>query len=91
MLSQLVSCGLLETLKFSVLELQEHLDTYNGKREAAEHVSRRVLKPMEVMPPGQNHPGVMSYYTIIMCKNQASESKVHDGSQFISYRNSPQD
>uniref|UniRef100_H2UL19 Furry homolog, like n=1 Tax=Takifugu rubripes TaxID=31033 RepID=H2UL19_TAKRU len=35
----LVSCGLLETLKFSVLELQEHLDTYNSKREAAEHVS----------------------------------------------------
>ncbi|XP_028299982.1 protein furry homolog-like isoform X11 [Gouania willdenowi] len=32
----LVSCGLLETLKFSVLELQEHLDTYNAKREAAE-------------------------------------------------------
>ncbi|MGH0138659.1 UNVERIFIED_CONTAM: hypothetical protein FKN15_031915 [Acipenser sinensis] len=35
-LFQLVSCGLLETLKFSVLELQEHLDTYNVKREAAE-------------------------------------------------------
>ncbi|XP_061834044.1 protein furry homolog-like isoform X4 [Nerophis lumbriciformis] len=32
----LVSCRLLETLKFSVLELQEHLDTYNAKREAAE-------------------------------------------------------
>ncbi|KAI1888721.1 hypothetical protein AGOR_G00171650 [Albula goreensis] len=32
----LVSCGLLETLKFSVLELQEHLDTYNGKKEAAQ-------------------------------------------------------
>ncbi|XP_072295543.1 protein furry homolog-like isoform X5 [Eucyclogobius newberryi] len=32
----LVSCGLLETLKFSVLELQEHLDTYNNKKEAAE-------------------------------------------------------
>uniref|UniRef100_A0A672IL40 Furry homolog, like n=1 Tax=Salarias fasciatus TaxID=181472 RepID=A0A672IL40_SALFA len=32
----LVSCGLLEILKFSVLELQEHLDTYNAKREAAE-------------------------------------------------------
>ncbi|TRY82982.1 hypothetical protein DNTS_026632 [Danionella cerebrum] len=32
----LVSCGLLESLKFSVLELQEHLDTYNSKREAAE-------------------------------------------------------
>lgn len=36
---QLTSCGLLETLKFSVLELQEHLDTYNAKREAAEQVS----------------------------------------------------
>uniref|UniRef100_A0A8C4V8K1 FRY like transcription coactivator n=1 Tax=Falco tinnunculus TaxID=100819 RepID=A0A8C4V8K1_FALTI len=35
----LMSCGLLETLKFSVLELQEHLDTYNVKREAAEQVS----------------------------------------------------
>ncbi|XP_054059268.1 protein furry homolog-like isoform X8 [Rissa tridactyla] len=35
-LFQLMSCGLLETLKFSVLELQEHLDTYNVKREAAE-------------------------------------------------------
>ncbi|KAJ8277121.1 hypothetical protein GJAV_G00071690 [Gymnothorax javanicus] len=32
----LVSCGLLETLKFSVLELQEHLDTYSSKREAAQ-------------------------------------------------------
>ncbi|XP_048455644.1 protein furry homolog-like [Rhincodon typus] len=32
----LVSCGLLETLKFSVLELQEHLDTYNAKRDGAE-------------------------------------------------------
>ncbi|XP_077158033.1 protein furry homolog-like isoform X1 [Paroedura picta] len=32
----LLSYGLLETLKFSVLELQEHLDTYNAKREAAE-------------------------------------------------------
>ncbi|XP_074881658.1 protein furry homolog-like isoform X8 [Buteo buteo] len=35
----LMSCGLLETLKFSVLELQEHLDTYNVKREAAEQCS----------------------------------------------------
>ncbi|TKC51109.1 hypothetical protein EI555_008533, partial [Monodon monoceros] len=32
----LMSCDLLETLKFSVLELQEHLDTYSAKREAAE-------------------------------------------------------
>lgn len=43
-----MSCGLLETLKFSVLELQEHLDTYNGKREAAEEVScpRYTLVPI---------------------------------------------
>lgn len=34
-----MSCGLLETLKFGVLELQEHLDTYNAKREATEQVS----------------------------------------------------
>nr|AAH43713.1 Fryl protein [Mus musculus] len=32
----LMACGLLETLKFGVLELQEHLDTYTTKREAAE-------------------------------------------------------
>uniref|UniRef100_A0A669P8T3 FRY like transcription coactivator n=1 Tax=Phasianus colchicus TaxID=9054 RepID=A0A669P8T3_PHACC len=43
----LMSCGLLETLKFSVLELQEHLDTYNVKREAAEQeleLCRRLYK-----------------------------------------------
>lgn len=39
LLSQLMACGLLETLKFGVLELQEHLDTYTTKREAAEQVS----------------------------------------------------
>uniref|UniRef100_A0A8D2LWC2 FRY like transcription coactivator n=1 Tax=Varanus komodoensis TaxID=61221 RepID=A0A8D2LWC2_VARKO len=38
----LMSCGLLETLKFSVLELQEHLDTYNTKREAAEQVMHHI-------------------------------------------------
>ncbi|ETE68380.1 Protein furry-like protein, partial [Ophiophagus hannah] len=31
---QLLSCGLLEKLKFSVLELQEYLDTYNNRKEA---------------------------------------------------------
>uniref|UniRef100_A0A8C3T9Y7 FRY like transcription coactivator n=1 Tax=Chelydra serpentina TaxID=8475 RepID=A0A8C3T9Y7_CHESE len=43
----LMSCGLLEMLKFSVLELQEHLDTYNTKREAAEQeleLCRRLYK-----------------------------------------------
>uniref|UniRef100_A0A8D3CH68 Furry homolog, like n=1 Tax=Scophthalmus maximus TaxID=52904 RepID=A0A8D3CH68_SCOMX len=47
----LVSCGLLETLKFSVLELQEHLDTYNAKREAAELVSPHVQ-----YKPRSSHP-----------------------------------
>ncbi|XP_059820095.1 protein furry homolog isoform X1 [Hypanus sabinus] len=32
----LISCGLLERLKFNVLELQEYLDTYNNKKEAAQ-------------------------------------------------------
>ncbi|XP_043929165.1 protein furry homolog isoform X3 [Protopterus annectens] len=31
----LLTCGLLEGLKFSVLELQEYLDTYNDRKEAA--------------------------------------------------------
>ncbi|XP_046719128.1 LOW QUALITY PROTEIN: protein furry homolog [Silurus meridionalis] len=31
----IVSYGLLEKMKFSVLELQEYLDTYNNKKEAA--------------------------------------------------------
>lgn len=30
-----MSYGLLEKMKFSVLELQEYLDTYNNKKEAA--------------------------------------------------------
>ena len=53
-LSQLVSCGLLETLKFSVLELQEHLDTYNGKREAAELVSRLPVLHSHIVPASGN-------------------------------------
>lgn len=32
----LLSCNLLDKLKFSVLELQEHLDTYNSKREGTQ-------------------------------------------------------
>uniref|UniRef100_A0A8C3I583 FRY microtubule binding protein n=1 Tax=Chrysemys picta bellii TaxID=8478 RepID=A0A8C3I583_CHRPI len=35
----LLSCGLLEKLKFSVLELQEYLDTYNNRKEATLSVS----------------------------------------------------
>lgn len=34
-----MSYGLLEKMKFSVLELQEYLDTYNQKKEAAVTVS----------------------------------------------------
>lgn len=32
---QIMSYGLLEKMKFSVLELQEYVDTYNNKKEAA--------------------------------------------------------
>lgn len=35
-----MSYGLLEKMKFSVLELQEYLDTYNNRREAALTVRR---------------------------------------------------
>lgn len=35
-----MSYGLLEKMKFSVLELQEYLDTYNNRKEAALTVSR---------------------------------------------------
>lgn len=35
-----MSYGLLEKMKFSVLELQEYLDTYNNKKEAALTVRR---------------------------------------------------
>ncbi|MCI4388211.1 hypothetical protein PGIGA_G00082920 [Pangasianodon gigas] len=31
----IMSCGLLESMKFSVLELQEYLDTYNSREDAA--------------------------------------------------------
>uniref|UniRef100_A0A8C0VNF9 FRY like transcription coactivator n=1 Tax=Cyanistes caeruleus TaxID=156563 RepID=A0A8C0VNF9_CYACU len=51
----LLSCGLLETLKFSVLELQEHLDTYNVKREAAEQVSLFYLKTKILEPTHQEN------------------------------------
>ena len=37
---QIMSYGLLEKMKFSVLELQEYLDTYNNRKEAALSVSR---------------------------------------------------
>lgn len=33
-----MSYGLLEKMKFSVLELQEYLDTYNNRKEAAVNV-----------------------------------------------------
>lgn len=35
---QIVSYGLLEKMKFSVLELQEYLETYNNKKEAVKSV-----------------------------------------------------
>uniref|UniRef100_A0A4W3K672 FRY microtubule binding protein n=1 Tax=Callorhinchus milii TaxID=7868 RepID=A0A4W3K672_CALMI len=44
----LISYGLLERLKFSVLELQEYLDTYNHKKEAAQSVSMTLHKQLEL-------------------------------------------
>lgn len=35
-----MSYGFLEKMKFSVLELQEYLDTYNNRKDAALTVSR---------------------------------------------------
>ncbi|XP_075923623.1 protein furry homolog-like isoform X1 [Petromyzon marinus] len=40
----LVSCNLLEKLKFSVLELQEHLDTYNNRRDATKQWLEECLR-----------------------------------------------
>lgn len=37
---QIMSYGLLEKMKFSALELQEYLDTYNTKEEAAVSVTQ---------------------------------------------------
>lgn len=39
-----MSYGLLEKMKFSVLELQEYLDTYNTRKDAA--LSVRLLKTL---------------------------------------------
>lgn len=41
---QIMSYGLLEKMKFSALELQEYLDTYNTKEEAA----LSVAKPLNI-------------------------------------------
>lgn len=38
-----MSYGLLEKMKFSALELQEYLDTYNTKEEAAVSVTLRII------------------------------------------------
>lgn len=38
-----MSYGLLEKMKFSVLELQEYLDTYNNRKEAAVTVRKSHL------------------------------------------------
>lgn len=41
-----MSCGLLEKMKFSVLELQEYLDTYNNRKDAALSV-----RPLNIVFP----------------------------------------
>lgn len=42
---QIMSYGLLEKMKFSALELQEYLDTYNTREEAA----LSVTKPLNII------------------------------------------
>lgn len=42
---QIMSYGLLEKMKFSVLELQEYLDTYNNRKEAALSVGPSIVPP----------------------------------------------
>uniref|UniRef100_S4R679 Uncharacterized protein n=1 Tax=Petromyzon marinus TaxID=7757 RepID=S4R679_PETMA len=54
----LVSCNLLEKLKFSVLELQEHLDTYNNRRDATKQWLEECLRAFpseEAMHPAAGH------------------------------------
>lgn len=41
-----MSYGLLEKIKFSVLELQEYLDTYNNRKEAALSVRGSTVTPV---------------------------------------------
>lgn len=43
-----MSHGLLEKMKFSVLELQEYLDTYNNRKEAALSVRKSRIVPLNV-------------------------------------------
>lgn len=74
---QLLSCGLLETLKFSVLELQEHLDTYNVKREAAEQVSLLYFKTKILEPTHQEN--VAGPYL----SSQVSKSKLWENTSKI--------
>ncbi|KAF7218489.1 transcript variant X3 [Nothobranchius furzeri] len=60
----IVSCGLLEKIKFSVLELQEYLDTYNNRKEAA----LTWLNSCEAtFPPGGS---------VITCQPMEDEEKV---------------
>uniref|UniRef100_A0A8C7U222 Furry homolog a (Drosophila) n=1 Tax=Oncorhynchus mykiss TaxID=8022 RepID=A0A8C7U222_ONCMY len=42
-----ISYGLLEKIKFSVLELQEYLDTYNSRKEAAISISTQQMPKMD--------------------------------------------
>uniref|UniRef100_A0A8C2HKI9 Furry homolog a (Drosophila) n=1 Tax=Cyprinus carpio TaxID=7962 RepID=A0A8C2HKI9_CYPCA len=53
----IVSCGLLEKMKFSVLELQEYLETYNNKKEAV----KSWLRNCKASFPKCTGDGVITY------------------------------
>uniref|UniRef100_A0A8C1ZF27 Furry homolog a (Drosophila) n=1 Tax=Cyprinus carpio TaxID=7962 RepID=A0A8C1ZF27_CYPCA len=53
----IVTCGLLEKMKFSVLELQEYLETYNNKKEAV----KSWLRNCKASFPKCTGDGVITY------------------------------
>lgn len=59
-----MSYGLLEKMKFSVLELQEYLDTYNNRKEAALSVRPSLFTPFTLSL--QNLLVVVTFYVLFL-------------------------
>lgn len=55
-----MSCGLLESMKFSVLELQEYLDTYSSREDAAITV-RWIYNTFILSQPKQLQSSLLQY------------------------------
>lgn len=56
-----MSYGLLEKMKFSVLELQEYLDTYNNRKDAALSV-----RQLNIVLPCFDISQNVSVYVVVM-------------------------